>query len=322
MDEESKARKMLAKAEAILASVDESFIITGQTSDHVVRRMPTFRPEEISLGPILGRGGFGVVHEIAKFTLDDDEENDNNNNKNDGAGGDTTLPLEAPTSADYQGETNEHTDLLDAGSPAAASDTTIRSTTTSNGENGERQKDDSAMRRSSRPPPPGPTSSDDQNPDPSSEDIDNMHVHYDVEMARHYMEKRCLRHGTTARYALKILHGDLSPVERARGMIDLAVEAKYLSVVWHPNISTFFLLRRYNTTRFFIMMMFCCCWLFYHQQSVRRTLDKSQTFSLSCGTFVVDDLQQSNCGAWPRATCARRVFSSCWIGCTAPWTVV
>jgi hypothetical protein len=212
MDEESKARKMLAKAEAILAAVDESFIITGQTSDHVVRRMPTFRPEEISLGPILGRGGFGIVHEIAKFTLDED--NDNNNN-DDGAGGDTP-PLEAA-----------------AGTAAATNTSTTPGTTT---RNGERQKDDAAMKRSR---PPRPSSSDD--PDPSSaEDIDNMHVHYDVEKARHYMEKRCLRHGTTARYALKLLHNDLSPVERARGMIDLAVEAKYLSVVWHPNISTFF----------------------------------------------------------------------------------
>jgi len=38
------------------------------------------------------------------------------------------------------------------------------------------------------------------------------------------------------RYALKRLHEELSEVEKARAMIDLAVEAKYLSVVWHPNI--------------------------------------------------------------------------------------
>jgi hypothetical protein len=44
-----------------------------------------------------------------------------------------------------------------------------------------------------------------------------------------------------ARYALKRLHNDLTELERARGMVDLAVEAKYLSLVWHPNISTYLL---------------------------------------------------------------------------------
>lgn len=59
--------------------------------------------------------------------------------------------------------------------------------------------------------------------------------HYDIEEARELMNKRCLRRGVT-RFALKRLHEDLSEVEKARAMIDLAVEAKYLSVVWHPNI--------------------------------------------------------------------------------------
>ena len=61
--------------------------------------------------------------------------------------------------------------------------------------------------------------------------------HYDIEEAREVMNKRCLRRGVT-RFALKRLHDDLSEVEKARAMIDLAVEAKYLSVVWHPNIGT------------------------------------------------------------------------------------
>jgi hypothetical protein len=30
------------------------------------------------------------------------------------------------------------------------------------------------------------------------------------------------------------VYGDPSELERARGMIDLAVEAQYLSTVWHP----------------------------------------------------------------------------------------
>ena len=49
------------------------------------------------------------------------------------------------------------------------------------------------------------------------------------------MARRCLRKGVS-RYALKRLHEELTELERARGIVDLAIEAKYLSVVWHPNI--------------------------------------------------------------------------------------
>ena len=59
--------------------------------------------------------------------------------------------------------------------------------------------------------------------------------HYDIATARRRMSKYCLRDGD-ARYAVKQLHTDLSELEHARGMIDLAIEAKFLSVVSHPNI--------------------------------------------------------------------------------------
>lgn len=62
--------------------------------------------------------------------------------------------------------------------------------------------------------------------------------HYAVDKARHVMANRVLKNGTP-RYALKLLHSELSQVEKARGMIDLALEAKYLSIVWHPNISKY-----------------------------------------------------------------------------------
>ena len=46
---------------------------------------------------------------------------------------------------------------------------------------------------------------------------------------------------TDARYAIKRLHWDtLSDFERVRGSIDLAMEAKYLSALSHPNIGTLF----------------------------------------------------------------------------------
>lgn len=69
--------------------------------------------------------------------------------------------------------------------------------------------------------------------------------HYAIDKARHVMASRVLKNGTP-RYALKLLHSDLSQVEQARGMIDLALEAKYLSIVWHPNISKYSL----SNTRF------------------------------------------------------------------------
>jgi hypothetical protein len=200
MDPEEKARRMLTKADTILASVDESFIITSEQSGHIVRLMPAFRPEEITLGPVLGRGGFGVVHEIAKFTLDQDddvEEGDDGNNNNNNNGGQQAYGTSA-------GETTEQCSSTSG-----------------------------TMMRQRRPPPP---TIDDHSTTELSDHHD-VHVHYDIREARHYMTRRCQRQGT-ARYALKLLHSDLSPVERARGMIDLAVEAKYLSVVWHPNIST------------------------------------------------------------------------------------
>ncbi len=63
--EKEFARKMLLRSDAILAAVDEAYIIKER--GHKVRAMPTFRPEEISLGKILGTGGFGIVNEIKGF---------------------------------------------------------------------------------------------------------------------------------------------------------------------------------------------------------------------------------------------------------------
>ncbi len=60
--------------------------------------------------------------------------------------------------------------------------------------------------------------------------------HYDVATDSEFMSKRCIRYGSP-RYAIKRLKSDLNEVERARGAVDLAIEIKYLSVIWHPNIS-------------------------------------------------------------------------------------
>lgn len=181
--EERVAKRVLEKADKILAEVDQAYIVTER--GHHVRPMPTFRPEEVSLGKLLGTGGFGVVHEIKGFFLDPDESN------TDALSG----PLEDPHILDD----HDHDDNVTEENPQEDCQTGRRKSM-----NGNRQRTTS-------------------------------HVHYDISKARHIMEARAMKDGV-ARYALKRLHNDLSPVERARGMIDLAVEAKMLSIVYHPNI--------------------------------------------------------------------------------------
>jgi hypothetical protein len=183
------AKRLLQKADRILKEVDEAYIIKQR--GHHQRAMPTFRPEEVSLGKTLGTGGFGIVSEISKFTLDPDEPSEE-------------LPV------DTKGE--EHPTTLE--NP---------------------QQPNNNIQRT--------VSLDDGIPGTFVEVVDrpeeltmNDHVHYDVKKAREFMANRCMRNGK-ARYAIKRLHKALAPVERARGMIDLAIEAKYLSTVWHPNIS-------------------------------------------------------------------------------------
>jgi hypothetical protein len=71
-----------------------------------------------------------------------------------------------------------------------------------------------------------------------------LHVHYDVKEARQIMAKRCIRLGA-ARYAIKCLRPDLDKLGHARGALDLAIEIKFLSVLWHPNIIK---MRAYSST--------------------------------------------------------------------------
>jgi hypothetical protein len=161
------AAKLLANADTTLAAVDDSYIIKER--GHAIRPMPTFRPEEISLGKLLGTGGFGVVNEVKSFCLDAD---------------DATRKDTGAASAD-----NLQTNPTDTNS--------INHTT-----------------------------------------FNNLQTANNNSKARHVLASRAYRNGEP-RYALKRLRGTLATIETARGRIDLAIEAKYLSVVWHPNISTY-----------------------------------------------------------------------------------
>jgi hypothetical protein len=228
-DDKEIAQRLMDRADKILASVDEAYIISQR--GHRPRLMPMYRPEEITLGKILGTGGFGIVSEIAKFTLDPEESDAQDKVANEILGD------------NFDANTNE-----------------CVSKTVSNPE----------------------------------EMTDGYHVHYDVRKARKWMEKKCQRNGVS-RYALKRLHDHLSDVERARGTIDLAVEAKYLSVVWHPNISKF-----------------CQTRTFIAPQQIEPEINVLKIIvPISLAT------PQSKCEAWPKGAFWTKTFSLFWIACTA-----
>ena len=210
--DEDYAKRMLGRADQILASVDEAFIVKQR--GHSARPMPTFRPEELSLGAVLGTGGFGIVNEISKFTLDDDVEAGKDGKENGTA-------KHTDGEANQEDDDDEEAPLMEVsvqnkGSGSKQSTTEEQAKTVKGlSDLVQSQSTDDHLARF------GDGAHDD---------------HYDIDKARRVMSARVMRQGK-GRYALKRLLGDLTVLERARGMVDLAVEAKYLSIVWHPNIS-------------------------------------------------------------------------------------
>jgi hypothetical protein len=179
--ESEMAQRLLDKADDILAQIDDAFIVKQR--GHVMRPMPTFRPEELTLSQVLGIGGFCIVNEVKNIVLDDDVID---NEKH------TT------TAANNNNNDNAHPLVMVV----------------------EKDKDD---KQSNGGDAAGVHSDD------------SLGDNHEIDQARKLMQRRVLRNGV-GRYALKRLHGSLTELERARGMIDLAVEAKYLAVVRHPNI--------------------------------------------------------------------------------------
>lgn len=253
-EESAYAKRMLERADKTLALIDEAFIVKER--GHNFRAMPTFRHEEISLGATLGTGGFGIVNEISKFTLDEEvlskneEENgekEKENGEKENGEKEKVVGQHVKSNIDglvvSNGQDKKSTTGATVVSPTATSDTTIE---------GNEAKDDAAA-AASDDAAAALESSQQQASNNNANDDDLMfnhddEFHYDVEKARELMTSRVTKNGY-ARYALKRLHNDLTELERARGMVDLAVEAKYLSLVWHPNISTYYI----------ISWIFCCC---------------------------------------------------------------
>jgi len=195
------ADKLIKNADKLLAAIDDSFILKER--NHVMRQMPTFRCEEISLGKVLGIGGFGIVNEVSKITLDKEFK-----------------AISAAASFD----TNKSPEKSTNHEPQQSGGESAQETT-----DGTSDDNDQVTTRSK-------TVSDFSMASSGLGGEDEAQVHYQIHKARQIMERRAVR-GGVSRYVIKRLHGSLTKLERARGMVDLALEAKYLSVVWHPNIS-------------------------------------------------------------------------------------
>jgi hypothetical protein len=209
-------RKLLAQASDLLKEVDESEILRNARK----RLYPTFERSEIKFGPLLGVGGFGIVYEVKDINL--------------------KIPSEVEVDVS---ETKPHpTTTSSADTPTAT--TTATAASESNGGNpaDEGSGLTAHMLQNCEESPSSAITTIAFNDDINHVAIELPNgvaaqddAHYDVRIARKHMAQMVRRQGD-ARYAVKRLHRDLTDLERARGMIDLAIEAKYLSVMWHPNI--------------------------------------------------------------------------------------
>lgn len=199
--DEKLLRRIADNARKLFADIDSSFII--RQGGHQQRSTPTFSDDEISLGSLLGKGAFATVHELQDIHL--------------------RRTVNTVTSFQLAPLREDADDPADEDNPQCTEATTA-----------------SAVAEAHAQPTPKASGSTRPSYQITSRPDDATrydHVHYDIREARALMCQRLLRHNQP-RYALKRLHSSLKGPQRARGMIDLAAEAKYLSILWHPNIGT------------------------------------------------------------------------------------
>mmetsp|Transcript_12557 Transcript_12557/g.24102 ORF Transcript_12557/g.24102 Transcript_12557/m.24102 type:complete len:402 (-) Transcript_12557:121-1326(-) len=72
----------------------------------------------------------------------------------------------------------------------------------------------------------------------SANKIEDEHRIHDIVQDRDFMASHCIRSGKDCRYAVKQIQDSIksSPDTFVNGLVDLALEARFLSVVRHPNI--------------------------------------------------------------------------------------
>ena len=74
--------------------------------------------------------------------------------------------------------------------------------------------------------------------DGANNKLDDEHQIFNIVQDRNFMASHCIRSGRDYRYALKILQESSykDPHTFVSGVVDLAIESRFLSVVRHPNI--------------------------------------------------------------------------------------
>ena len=190
------------------------------------RELPTFDASEIGIGPQLGVGGFGIVSEVEciqlwnKFTVKDSQNVDIDENDKSGDGEvqaherrttDATAPLS--TTEEVLDACAQRNQVLDDAQEVLVEEDEIY--------------DDLGKYLSEIGLDTG-----------RGQDADNHNsssLPTNPDEARVFMAKYNLRDGHP-RYAIKKLKPDLSDKDRKYAVMDMAIEAKFLAVISHPNI--------------------------------------------------------------------------------------
>jgi hypothetical protein len=200
------AKEIWDEADETLRALDQSYLFTHEEA----REFPQFRIHELTLGSLLGKGGFSGVSEIVEIQLDVSTAVDPSNGATTATSPSTTPDLPPPPHDDDDDDDENDPSLVPT-----------NRTTPLQPQEGQLQKQQ------------------------QQQNENNHNDHLDVAIARQFMSKYCLRRGS-ARYAIKRLKDDLSNIDRARGAVDLAIEIKFLSTLWHPNISTYLQIHTHN----------------------------------------------------------------------------
>mmetsp|Transcript_10101 Transcript_10101/g.22589 ORF Transcript_10101/g.22589 Transcript_10101/m.22589 type:complete len:828 (-) Transcript_10101:271-2754(-) len=210
-------------------------------SENIPRQLPQFTNAEVELGKKLGQGEFANVKEVLKFMVKErchlcffhqgnsshsnsvnsvpsgSEDHGDRRRSATGTGSDPPSTHESRSSITGEETKEEHCLLITNGAspapapapaPAPDSDSTI--------------------------PPTGSLTMDF---DDNISDYDDLEDDHDEELleSRGFMKDHCLREGTP-RYAVKQLRSDLDADMRREAALDLAIEAKFLATLSHPNI--------------------------------------------------------------------------------------
>ena len=218
------AKKLFLSGKTILEELETSDLFENHSGSDCLNHYPTFDISELVIGPVLGHGGFGIVHEVQDIVLSSDNDRPNSRtnmnhalhpivvHENDDAttesDSDNTNSKSQKKKRHNAMEGPEHFDRNVARSYLAAN-VRRRCTTptllTSNHGSNKLNKHKSMM-------PVSSTTKDNKNTTAPT---------------------------TAARYAVKRLKSDLNELSRVRGAIDLAIEVKILSRLHHPNIGRF-----------------------------------------------------------------------------------